>query len=72
LMACPFGGIHIDAVDRRTVKCDLCDGHAMCVQFCPRDALAYLTPSQLTQALRKKGIQQAVEYIHVITGGSAR
>lgn len=72
LMACPFGGIHIDAVDGRTVKCDLCDGYAMCAQFCPRKALVYLTPSQLTQTLRKKGIQQAAEYMHVISGGSVR
>jgi hypothetical protein len=26
----------------------------------------------LTQTLRKKGIQQAAEFIHVISGGSAR
>lgn len=68
LIACPFGGIHIDPTDGKTTKCDLCEGYAMCVQFCPRDALLYLEPSELTRRLREKGVKQAAEYIKVITG----
>ncbi len=69
LVACPFGGIHIDPVDSRTVKCDLCEGYALCAQFCPREALVFLEPSELTQHLRKKGVKHAADYIHVISGG---
>lgn len=70
IVACPFGGNHIDPVDGRTVKCDLCGGDPQCVKFCPREALLYLEPSDLTHRLRKEGAARAAEYIHVITGGS--
>ena len=72
LIACPFGGIHIDPIDGRTVKCDLCQGYSLCAQFCPRAALLFLEPSELTQRLRKKGVKQAADYIHVISGGSSK
>lgn len=72
LIACPFGGIHIDTADGRTVKCDLCEGYAMCAQFCPRGAILYLEPSELTARLREKGVKRAADYLHIITGGSKK
>jgi ferredoxin len=49
------------------VKCNLCEGYAMCAQFCPRDALMYLKPDELTARLREKGIKRAAEYLQIIT-----
>jgi Fe-S-cluster-containing hydrogenase component 2 len=72
MIACPFGGIHIDPSDGRTVKCDLCEGYAMCAQFCPREAILYLEPSELTNRLREKGVKKAAEFLHIITGGSTK
>ena len=34
VIACPFGGMGIDAVLRQVIKCDLCDGDPVCVRFC--------------------------------------
>ncbi len=72
LVACPFGGIHIDPVDGRTIKCDLCDGYVMCVQFCPRNALLYLEPNELTRRQQKEGIAKAAKYLQVISGGESK
>jgi len=50
--ACPFGGMGVDTVLRRVVKCDLCDGDPTCVRFCQPEALQYVPLS--TVSLRKK------------------
>lgn len=39
LEACPH--VHIDAVSRRIMICDLCDGDPLCVQWCPEGALTW-------------------------------
>jgi Fe-S-cluster-containing hydrogenase component 2 len=50
--ACPFGGVGIDTVARKVIKCELCDGDPTCVAFCQPQALQYLPAS--TVNLRKK------------------
>lgn len=50
--ACPFGGMGIDTVARRVIKCELCDGDPICVAFCQPQALQYVPAS--TVNLRKK------------------
>jgi carbon-monoxide dehydrogenase iron sulfur subunit len=40
-MACPFGTITYDSPLGKAVKCDECDGHPECVDFCPTGALNY-------------------------------
>ena len=52
IAACPFGGMGFDAVEKRVIKCELCDGDPTCVQFCQPEALQYLPAS--TVNLRKK------------------
>jgi carbon-monoxide dehydrogenase iron sulfur subunit len=43
LLACPFGAIRRDTLQKRIVKCDLCGGKEMpvCVSNCPNEALVY-------------------------------
>jgi len=50
--ACPFGGMGIDIVARRVVKCDLCDGDPTCVRFCDPGALEFVPATAAN--LRKK------------------
>lgn len=52
--ACPFGGMGIDTQDRRVIKCDLCDGDPLCVQFCDPGALQYL-PASAVNLMKKRG-----------------
>ncbi len=44
ILVCPFGAIRRDAKQRKTVKCDLCEGENMpvCVANCPNEALVYV------------------------------
>ena len=45
--ACPFGGMGIDTVTRRVIKCDLCDGDPTCVRFCDSGALQFVPVSSV-------------------------
>jgi carbon-monoxide dehydrogenase iron sulfur subunit len=50
--ACPFGGMGIDPIAERVIKCDLCDGDPTCVHFCDPGALEFISSSLIS--LRKK------------------
>ncbi len=50
--ACPFGGMRIDTVANRVIKCDLCDGDPQCVRFCFPGALEFVDANAVN--LRKK------------------
>lgn len=52
VVACPFGGMGIDTVAKKVIKCELCDGDPICVNFCQPEALEYVPAS--TVNLRKK------------------
>ncbi len=52
VVACPFGGMGIDTMARKVIKCELCDGDPACVKFCQPQALQYVPAS--TVNLRKK------------------
>ncbi len=43
ILVCPFGTIRRDVDQRKTVKCDLCQGEdvPICVINCPNEALVY-------------------------------
>ena len=43
ILVCPFGAIMQDIKQRRTVRCDLCEGEdtPVCVANCPNEALVY-------------------------------
>lgn len=38
LQACPYGAIMLHP-EKRVVTCDLCNGEARCIKFCPEEAL---------------------------------
>ncbi len=45
--ACPYGAIVFDAVKKRVVKCDLCDGSPECIKFCDANALDFVDQTLL-------------------------
>lgn len=53
VIACPFGGIAVDSVDHRIIKCDLCDGDPACVHVCDPGALQYI-PANLVSLKKKR------------------
>jgi len=56
--ACDFGAILFHPA-RRTVRiCDLCDGDAKCVKFCPTRALQLITPNQVSTKMRKRAVEK--------------
>ena len=44
ILVCPFGAIRRDSKQRKTIKCDLCEGEnvPVCVTHCPNEALVYV------------------------------
>jgi Fe-S-cluster-containing hydrogenase component 2 len=51
---CPFGAMGFNTIDRKVIKCDLCDGDPQCVRFCEVKAVDYVNASDV--ALKKKKI----------------
>ena len=56
---CPFGAMSFDAVAKRVIKCDLCDGDPTCVSFCDTKALDYVDARQLSGS-KKRGAAKRI------------
>ena len=39
---CPFGAMSFNTIDRKVIKCDLCDGEPQCVRFCDVKAVDFV------------------------------
>jgi len=37
---CPFGAMSFNSIDRKVIKCDICDGDPQCVRFCEVKAVS--------------------------------
>ena len=46
MAVCPFGAMGFDVQASRVIKCDLCDGEPLCVEFCSYGALQYVDVSE--------------------------
>jgi carbon-monoxide dehydrogenase iron sulfur subunit len=42
MLACPFGAMGFDPVDKKVIKCDLCDGDPLCARFCETSAIEFV------------------------------
>ena len=62
--ACDFGAIQLHPESRVAFVCDLCDGEPKCVEWCPEEALDFITGEVLAQKARistvKKLFQKAL------------
>ena len=54
MTVCPFGGMGFDAVAKKVIKCDFCDGDPMCAKFCATQAIRFVDASVVN--LQKKKI----------------
>jgi carbon-monoxide dehydrogenase iron sulfur subunit len=52
-ITCPIGGISIDPVTDKAVKCDLCGGDPECVKYCDVEAIRYV-PKELLDISMKR------------------
>ena len=60
---CPFGGMGIDTVAKRVVKCDLCDGDPACVKFCSTEALQFVDASTVNIVKKREAAGRVEELI---------
>jgi carbon-monoxide dehydrogenase iron sulfur subunit len=62
--ACDFGAIQLHPERRVAFLCDLCEGEPQCVEWCPEEALDFITEDVLAQKARisatKKLFQKAL------------
>lgn len=42
IAACPFGAMGFDEIEKKVIKCDICDGEPLCVRFCDMKAIDYV------------------------------
>lgn len=60
---CPLGGIGIDAKASRLIKCDLCGGEPVCVEFCQPKALQYIESLKLGIMKKRTAAEKYSEYL---------
>jgi len=51
---CPFGAMNFNSIDRKVIKCDLCDGDPQCVRFCDVKAVDYVHASDVSIVKKKE------------------
>jgi anaerobic carbon-monoxide dehydrogenase iron sulfur subunit len=52
--ACPYGIMAYDPEKKRAIKCDLCEGHPACVQYCPSKVLELAGPQRSAEINRRR------------------
>jgi len=65
MVACPIGAISLDAVCRKMLKCDLCegrDGKPKCVEYCEPKALRYVPAIISNVAKMRKNAEKFLEF----------
>ena len=50
---CPFGAMTYNAVDRKVIKCDLCDGDPQCARFCEVQAIEYVSAADVSIDIKR-------------------
>ena len=69
MIACPFGAISVDPLNKKVVKCDLCIGDPACARFCPTNAIEYITADVYGLMRQKKVVEQISKMIAMMPGG---
>ena len=50
---CPFGAMTYNAIDRKVIKCDLCDGDPQCARFCDVQAIEYASAADVSIDIKR-------------------
>ena len=51
--ACPYGAITVNPETETVMICDLCDGNPQCVEWCPEEALGFVTQEEFNENIRE-------------------
>jgi Fe-S-cluster-containing hydrogenase component 2 len=55
---CPFGAMSFNHIDRKVIKCDLCDGDPQCVRFCEVKAVDYVAAGDVSTLKKKEAARR--------------
>lgn len=56
IAACPFGAMGYDQVEKKVIKCDMCDGEPLCADFCEVKAIEFVEASTINyKKMREAG-----------------
>ena len=55
---CPFGAMSFNPIDRKVIKCDLCDGDPQCARFCEVRAVTYSDAADLSIAKKRAAAER--------------
>ena len=50
---CPFGAMSYNAIDKKVIKCDLCDGDPQCARFCEVQAIEYVSAADVSIDIKR-------------------
>ncbi len=64
---CPFGAMHFNTIDRKVIKCDLCNGDPQCVRFCEVKAVTFVDAGDESLARQRT----AARRLHTAEGKAA-
>jgi carbon-monoxide dehydrogenase iron sulfur subunit len=67
--ACPFGGMRVDPVADKVIKCDLCDGDPQCVRFCFPGALRFVEASAENLRKQRESARKVTEFMSKVVAG---
>jgi Fe-S-cluster-containing hydrogenase component 2 len=60
---CPFGVMGFDVIEKKVIKCDLCDGDPTCVRFCETKALQYVDAATVKMGKMREAAENLSELI---------
>jgi len=66
--ACTFGGIEIDPMTRKAIKCDLCLGDPACIKACEYGAISLVEAKAEGLDARKEGVDEVYQTLGMKTG----
>lgn len=61
--SCPFGGVSVDSVTGKAVKCDLCGGDPNCVKFCSKEALQFVMDDKISANRKRQSSEKYREFL---------
>lgn len=71
MIACPFGAISVDPLNKKVVKCDLCVGDPACARFCPTQAIEFVTADVYGLTRQRASVQHLAKLMSTVVQGRA-
>ena len=71
MIACPFGAVSVDPINKKVVKCNLCLGDPACAKFCPTGAIEYTTSDTYGLIKQRDAVKQLSKMIGAMGKGGA-